>query len=178
LKRIGVLTGGGDAPGLDAAIRAIVRRGIGQFREGWIDAVRRTVDDLRLDGLIAIRSEGMVPAGARATREGVPAVGGPTTIDRHVGNRRVHRLSDRRPGRDGRDRSSPVLGHVQRGGSPIAEDRILATRLGSVAIGMAERGPWAAMAASQARIVEVPLDRRARPPRPRRPVRPRGGFFE
>ncbi len=40
--RIGVLTGGGDCPGLNAAIRAIVRKGIDQhghafvgFRDGW-----------------------------------------------------------------------------------------------------------------------------------------------
>jgi phosphofructokinase-like protein len=39
--RIGVLTGGGDAPGLNAAIRAVGRRGLGQgdtligFRNGW-----------------------------------------------------------------------------------------------------------------------------------------------
>ncbi|GAA2517551.1 6-phosphofructokinase [Pilimelia columellifera] len=40
--RIGVLTGGGDCPGLNAVIRAVVRRGIGEyghelvgFRDGW-----------------------------------------------------------------------------------------------------------------------------------------------
>ncbi|GGF38198.1 pyrophosphate--fructose 6-phosphate 1-phosphotransferase [Marmoricola endophyticus] len=40
--RVGVLTGGGDCPGLNAVIRAVVRRGIGEysfdlvgFRDGW-----------------------------------------------------------------------------------------------------------------------------------------------
>ena len=40
--RIGVLTGGGDCPGLNAVIRALVRRGIPEygyeflgFRGGW-----------------------------------------------------------------------------------------------------------------------------------------------
>src|SRR4029077_20691145 len=40
--RIGVLTGGGDCPGLNAVIRAIVRKGVGQhgheflgYRDGW-----------------------------------------------------------------------------------------------------------------------------------------------
>src|SRR5258708_30989710 len=40
--RVGVLTGGGDCPGLNAVIRAVVRRGIQEFglefvgfREGW-----------------------------------------------------------------------------------------------------------------------------------------------
>ena len=40
--RVGVLTGGGDCPGLNAVIRAVVRRGISEygieflgFRDGW-----------------------------------------------------------------------------------------------------------------------------------------------
>src|SRR3954468_19246532 len=40
--RIGVLTGGGDCPGLNAVIRAVVRKGVGVyghefvgFRDGW-----------------------------------------------------------------------------------------------------------------------------------------------
>src|ERR1700722_426023 len=40
--RVGVLTGGGDCPGLNAVIRAVVRKGIGVyghdfvgFRDGW-----------------------------------------------------------------------------------------------------------------------------------------------
>jgi phosphofructokinase-like protein len=40
--RVGVLTGGGDCPGLNAVIRAVVRKGVGQygydfvgFRDGW-----------------------------------------------------------------------------------------------------------------------------------------------
>src|SRR5262249_11513172 len=40
--RIGVLTGGGDCPGLNAVIRAIVRKGVGEYghesvgyRDGW-----------------------------------------------------------------------------------------------------------------------------------------------
>src|SRR5262245_45647653 len=33
MKRIGILTGGGDAPGLNAVIRAVVKRAVGQL--GW-----------------------------------------------------------------------------------------------------------------------------------------------
>src|SRR3954469_12079559 len=40
--RIGILTGGGDCPGLNAVIRAVVRKGVGEyddevvgFRDGW-----------------------------------------------------------------------------------------------------------------------------------------------
>jgi ATP-dependent phosphofructokinase / diphosphate-dependent phosphofructokinase len=51
-----------------------------------------------------------------------------------------------------------VLGHVQRGGTPVAEDRILATRLGIAAAEAAERGAWGSMvAASGNDITLVPL---------------------
>jgi ATP-dependent phosphofructokinase / diphosphate-dependent phosphofructokinase len=38
-----------------------------------------------------------------------------------------------------------VLGHVQRGGSPVAYDRVLATRLGIAAVEAASRGEWGTM---------------------------------
>jgi phosphofructokinase-like protein len=55
-ERIGLLTGGGDCPGLNAVLRAVVRRGVGAygygfigFRDGWrgpleSDAVELTVE--------------------------------------------------------------------------------------------------------------------------------------
>src|SRR3954454_3727762 len=46
--RIGVLTGGGDCPGLNAVIRAIVRKGVGEYghefvgyRNGWAGPLER-----------------------------------------------------------------------------------------------------------------------------------------
>ncbi len=51
-----------------------------------------------------------------------------------------------------------VLGHIQRGGSPSAHDRVLATRYGVFATEMAHRGEFGMMAALQGnRIVSVPL---------------------
>jgi 6-phosphofructokinase len=51
-----------------------------------------------------------------------------------------------------------VLGHVQRGGSPVAEDRILATRFGIAAVDLALAGGWGKMVAVRAgAIVEVAL---------------------
>ena len=51
-----------------------------------------------------------------------------------------------------------VLGHIQRGGSPSAHDRVLATRFGVFATEMAHRGEFGKMAALQgSRIVPVPL---------------------
>ena len=51
-----------------------------------------------------------------------------------------------------------LLGHVQRGGTPTAADRVLSTRFGVEAIDAVHRGAWGQMVALQAdRIVEVPL---------------------
>jgi ATP-dependent phosphofructokinase / diphosphate-dependent phosphofructokinase len=51
-----------------------------------------------------------------------------------------------------------VLGHVQRGGTPVASDRILATRLGIAAADSAAAGAWGTMVGIQGdRIVPVPL---------------------
>ena len=53
-----------------------------------------------------------------------------------------------------------VLGHVQRGGTPTARDRFLATRLGLKAAELAGAGQWGRMAAVDGNeIVDVPLER-------------------
>ncbi|HEU4355508.1 MAG TPA: ATP-dependent 6-phosphofructokinase [Actinomycetota bacterium] len=51
-----------------------------------------------------------------------------------------------------------VLGHVQRGGTPTARDRLLATRLGLRAAELAAAGSWGRMAAIRGNdVVDVPL---------------------
>ena len=63
--RIGILTGGGDCPGLNAVIRAVVRKGVGEygdeivgFRDGW----RGVLDGATVDmDLRAVR--GILPRG-------------------------------------------------------------------------------------------------------------------
>jgi 6-phosphofructokinase 1 len=51
-----------------------------------------------------------------------------------------------------------VLGHIQRGGTPTAFDRVLATRLGVAAIDAASQGKWGQMPALRATRIElVPL---------------------
>ena len=53
---------------------------------------------------------------------------------------------------------SVVLGHIQRGGSPSAFDRVLATRYGLGAIDMAHRGEFGQMAALRGnKIISIPL---------------------
>ena len=51
-----------------------------------------------------------------------------------------------------------VLGHIQRGGSPIAFDRILATRFGKAAADLVARGEFGRMVAyREEKIVSVPI---------------------
>ena len=116
--RIGMLTGGGDCPGLNAVIRAVVRKGIDAygdevigFRDGWrgvledstieltiestrgilprggtilgssrtnpykredgVERVRETLEQHRLDGLIAIGGEDTLGAAKRLHDAGV-----------------------------------------------------------------------------------------------------------
>jgi 6-phosphofructokinase 1 len=131
--KIGVLTGGGDCPGLNAVIRAVVRKGVADyghrfvgFRDGWrgplngdtrpldVDAVRgilprggtilgssrtnpykepdgparirRTLDDLGVDALIAVGGEDTLGVANRLhAEEGIPVVGVPKTIDNDLG---------------------------------------------------------------------------------------------
>lgn len=51
-----------------------------------------------------------------------------------------------------------VLGHIQRGGSPIAYDRVLATRFGKAAADLAGRGEFGRMVALRGdKIISVPI---------------------
>jgi 6-phosphofructokinase 1 len=130
--RIGMLTGGGDCPGLNAVIRAVVRGGIDSFgdeivgfRDGWrgvldgscvaldIEAtrgilprggtilgssrtnpykrddglalVRETLEQLRVDALIAIGGEDTLGVANRLHQDGVNIIGVPKTIDNDLG---------------------------------------------------------------------------------------------
>ncbi len=61
--------------------------------------------------------------------------------------------------RTGFETRATVLGHIQRGGTPTAHDRILATRYGVKAAEMVQTGQWGQMAALQGdEIVAVPLE--------------------
>jgi phosphofructokinase-like protein len=59
-----------------------------------------------------------------------------------------------------------ILGHVQRGGTPVAFDRVLATRFGVAAMDAAAAGRFGAMVALRGtEIVEVPLREALREPK-------------
>ncbi len=57
--------------------------------------------------------------------------------------------------RTGFETRATVLGHVQRGGTPTAFDRVLATRLGLAAIDAAHAGRWGMMTALHATEIEL-----------------------
>ncbi len=68
--RVGVLTGGGDCPGLNAVIRAVVRKGIGVhgfefvgYREGWRGPLEGVTTPLTIDDV-----RGILPRGGTILR--------------------------------------------------------------------------------------------------------------
>ena len=81
--RIGVLTGGGDCPGLNAVIRAIVRKGIDRyghaivgFRDGWRGPLENAYTELTIESTRGILPRGGTILGSSRTnplgREGGP----------------------------------------------------------------------------------------------------------
>jgi 6-phosphofructokinase 1 len=71
-----------------------------------------------------------------------------------VGERVAERLGEL----TGKDTRAVVLGHLQRGGSPIAQDRILATRFGTRAAELVADGAFGRMVALRGDdVVDVPL---------------------
>jgi phosphofructokinase-like protein len=126
--RVGVLTGGGDCPGLNAVIRAVVRKGEAHygdelvgFTDGWrgvikgtsmpldiercrgilprggtilgtsrtnpykvdggVDQAKATLQQQRVDALVAIGGEDTLGVAHKLSGEGVSVVGVPKTID-------------------------------------------------------------------------------------------------
>jgi len=81
--RIGVLTGGGDCPGLNAVIRAVVRKGVGVyghefvgFRDGWKGPLEGLTMDLGIPQVRGILPRGGTILGSSRTN--------PFKIDRGV----------------------------------------------------------------------------------------------
>jgi len=103
---------------------------------------------------ILVVAEGAVPkAGTLATVEGELDAFGHARLGGigHLLEREIER-------RTGKEARATVLGHVQRGGSPTAYDRVLATRFGLHAIDAVHEGESGVMVALKGTdIVRVPL---------------------
>jgi phosphofructokinase-like protein len=103
---------------------------------------------------IIVVSEGAQPKG------GIPeADEAPTDAFGHVRLGGIaHWLEGEIETRTGHEARATVLGHVQRGGTPTAFDRVLATRFGLHAIDAAHNGNWGQMTALRSTEIElVPL---------------------
>lgn len=84
---------------------------------------------------IVVVAEGAVPKGGDVT---LLASGGAGTVDRLGGIGAV--VAEAITERTGKETRSLVLGHLQRGGSPTAADRLLALRFGAAAVGAIAEG--------------------------------------
>jgi ATP-dependent phosphofructokinase / diphosphate-dependent phosphofructokinase len=74
MARVGILTGGGDCPGLNAVIRAVVRKGIREhghsllgFRHGWAGVMAGQTIELTLDNTSGILPRGGTMLGTSRT---------------------------------------------------------------------------------------------------------------
>jgi 6-phosphofructokinase 1 len=119
-----------------------------------IDEVCRLVGRRRSRGRffsIVVVAEGAVPI--EGTME---TVGGETDAFGHarLGGIGV-RLEQEIEARTGFETRATILGHVQRGGTPTAFDRVLATRLGIAAIDAAHDGKWGNMASLRGQRIEM-----------------------
>src|SRR5258706_432697 len=209
--RLGLLTGGGDCPGLNAVIRAVVHRCIKAhggtvvgFRHGWRGVLQSEVEDLDLKKVSGILPRGGTILGTsrtnpykepggegmirqELTRRGIEvliAAGwedtlgvvaeGAGLVDQaaavEVQGERTDAFGHVRLGGIGATLAErieqgtgfecrySVLGHIQRGGTPSAFDRFLASRFGVAAVDLAHRKGFGRMVAARGtKIVDVPL---------------------
>ena len=103
---------------------------------------------------IVVVAEGAVPKeGTMETIKGEEDEFGHVRLG-GIGQRLEHEIETR----TGFESRATVLGHIQRGGTPTAFDRVLATRLGVAAIDAANDGSWGHMPALRGTRIElVPL---------------------
>src|SRR6185436_746266 len=94
MARVGILTGGGDCPGLNAVIRAVVRRGVLEagdsvvgFRYGWAGVMSGEAFELTLENTRGILHRGGTILGTSRTNpykeEGAAAETVKEVLDAH-----------------------------------------------------------------------------------------------
>ncbi|NOK04781.1 6-phosphofructokinase [Myxococcus xanthus] len=123
--------------------------------ESVVEKIRRRSTRRRSFSIIAI-SEGAFPQGGELavldTAEAIPGRG----VVRLGGSAKV--LADLLARHIEAEIRVTVLGHLQRGGSPSAADRVLATRYGCKVLDLVSAGQWDHMVALRAgEIIAVPL---------------------
>ncbi len=105
---------------------------------------------------IVVVAEGATPktSGEAAAGQELDAFGHVRMANRGIGQM----LADEIEQRTGKEARCTVLGHIQRGGTPTAFDRVLATRFGVHAARAVADGAWGSMVALRGTdIVRVPI---------------------
>jgi phosphofructokinase-like protein len=99
MARIGLLTGGGDCPGLNAVIRAIVRRGLADgdhsflgFSHGWAGVLEDDATELTLESTAGILPRGGTILGTSRTNPFAEDRDGTSAIRRTLAAREVDAL--------------------------------------------------------------------------------------
>ncbi len=114
------------------------------------DLLRRRHSRGRFFSIVVV-AEGAVPAeGTMETIEGESDEFGHVRLG-GIGQRLGPEIEER----TGFETRVTVLGHVQRGGTPTAYDRVLATRLGVAASDAAQEGKWGMMPALRGNKIEL-----------------------
>jgi len=138
--------------GIAAGAHAIL---IPEQRTSW-DELAEWVEHARLRGRapLVVVSEGFIPEGSDAafSDQGLDTYGRPRLGG--VGELVTHEIEQR----TGIESRCTVLGHIQRGGTPTAYDRVLATRFGLAAVDAAVAGRFGRMVSLRGTdITEVPI---------------------
>jgi ATP-dependent phosphofructokinase / diphosphate-dependent phosphofructokinase len=103
---------------------------------------------------IVVVAEGAIPRGGEAS---YLETGGPGRAARYGGA--AERVAREIEDRTGRETRTLVLGHLQRGGSPTAYDRLIALRFGAAAVRFADARQFGIMVALDPPVVRaVPLE--------------------
>lgn len=117
---------------------------------------------------IVVISEGAMPA-AGPDADAAAEATSPKSVDA-FGHARLGGMGEWLAGeierRTGFESRATALGHIQRGGTPTAFDRVLATRFGVAAVAAVHDGAFGTMVALRAgQIVTVPLEEAVRAPK-------------
>jgi phosphofructokinase-like protein len=123
------------------------------------DRLRRRHAGGRFSSIVVI-SEGALPAGGDDLESARQAASSPATDQ--FGHARLGGiggwLADQIEARTGYEARVTTLGHIQRGGTPTAFDRVLATRFGVEAVAAVHDGDFGSMVALRGNaIVRVPI---------------------
>jgi ATP-dependent phosphofructokinase / diphosphate-dependent phosphofructokinase len=118
------------------------------------DALKHRHEKGRFASIVVVAEGAQPKEGSMAVQSGEVDQFGHVRLG-GIGNRVAEEIEKR----TGFETRVTILGHIQRGGTPTAFDRILATRFGIAAIDAVHEGAFGQMVALQAaKIVRVPLD--------------------